>query len=63
MSSAVRSDWVSVARGKGPSLYYERTYFPLLYVLKISLSSWVGGSKKPQNTLTIYKDIKYKDGP
>ena len=26
--------------------------FPLLYVLKMSLRRWVGGSKKPQNTLT-----------
>ena len=25
---------------------------PLLYVVKMSLRSWVGGSKKPQNTLT-----------
>ena len=26
--------------------------FPLLYVVKMSLRRWVGGSKKPQNTLT-----------
>ena len=47
---------------KGPFLYYVRTYgwvggpengnFPLLYVVKMSLRRWVGGSKKPQNTLT-----------
>ena len=45
-----------------PSLYYVRTQgwvggpengnFSLLYVVKISLRRWVGGSKKPQNTLT-----------
>ena len=47
---------------KGPSLYYVRTLgwmggpengnFPLLYVVKMSLHRWVGGSKKAQNTLT-----------
>ena len=47
---------------KGPFLYYVRTYgwvggpengnFPLLYVVIMSLRRWVGGSKKPQNTLT-----------
>ena len=47
---------------KGPFLYYVRTEgwvggpengnFPLLYVVKISLRRWVGGSKKPKNTLT-----------
>ena len=26
--------------------------FPLLYVVKMSLRRWVGGSKKPQNSLT-----------
>mgnify|MGYP001436587069 CR=1 FL=1 len=26
--------------------------FPLLYVVKMSLCRWVGGSKKTQNTLT-----------
>ena len=26
--------------------------FPLLYVVKMSLRRWVGGLKKPQNTLT-----------
>ena len=26
---------------------------PLLYVVKMSLRMWVGGSKKPQNTLTL----------
>ena len=43
---------------KGPFLYYVRVggqengNFPLLYVVKMSLQMWVGGSKKPQNTLT-----------
>ena len=46
---------------KGPFLYYVRAKgwvggpengsFPLLYVVKMSLRRWVGGSKKPQNTL------------
>ena len=47
---------------KGPFLYYvlghrggylggpENGNFPLLYVVKMSLRRWVGGSKKPQNT-------------
>jgi hypothetical protein len=26
--------------------------FPLFYVVKMSLRRWVGGSKKPKNTLT-----------
>ena len=30
----------------------ENDSFPLLYVVKMSLRRWVGGSKKPQNTLT-----------
>ena len=30
----------------------ENGNFPLLYVVKMSLRRWVGGSKKPQNTLT-----------
>ena len=30
----------------------ENGNFPLLYVVKMSLPRWVGGSKKPQNTLT-----------
>ena len=30
----------------------ENGYFPLLYVMTVSLRRWVGGSKKPQNTLT-----------
>ena len=30
----------------------ENGNFPLLYVVKIYLCRWVGGSKKPQNTLT-----------
>ena len=30
----------------------ENGDFPLLYVMKMSLRRWVGGSKKPQNTLT-----------
>ena len=30
----------------------ENWNFPLLYVVKMSLRRWVGGSKKPQNTLT-----------
>ena len=30
----------------------ENGNFPLLYVVKLSLRRWVGGSKKPQNTLT-----------
>ena len=34
----------------------ENGNFPLLYVVKMSLRRWVGGSKKPQNTLTQYKD-------
>ena len=34
--------------GGGP----ENGNFPLLYVVKISLCRGVGGSKKPQNTLT-----------
>ena len=47
---------------KGPSLYYVRTLgwvggaenvnFLLPYVVKMFLRRWVGGSKKPQNTLT-----------
>ena len=48
--------------GKGPFLYYVRTLgwvggpengnFPLLYVVKMPLRRWVGGSKKSQNNLT-----------
>ena len=34
----------------------ENGKFPLLYVVIMSLRRWVGGSKKPQNTLTYYKD-------
>ena len=30
----------------------ENGNFPLLYVVKMSLGRWVGGSDKPQNTLT-----------
>ena len=30
----------------------ENGNFPLLYVVKMSLCRGVGGSKKPQNTLT-----------
>ena len=30
----------------------ENGNFPLLDVVKMSLHRWVGGSKKPQNTLT-----------
>ena len=30
----------------------ENDNFPLLYVMKMSLCRGVGGSKKPQNTLT-----------
>ena len=30
----------------------ENGNFPLLYVVKMSLRRWVGGSKKHQNTLT-----------
>jgi hypothetical protein len=30
----------------------ENGNFPLLYVVKMSLYRWVGGSKKPQNTLS-----------
>ena len=30
----------------------ENGNFPLLYVVEMSLRRWVGGSKKPQNTLT-----------
>ena len=47
---------------QGPFSYYVRTQgwvggpengnFPLLYVVKMSLRRWVGGPKKPQNTLT-----------
>ena len=47
---------------KGPFLYYVRVKgwvggpengnFPLLYVVKMSLRRWVGGSKTLQNTLT-----------
>ena len=47
---------------KGPFLYSVRTWgwvdgsengnFPLLYLVKMSLRRWVGGSKKPKNTLT-----------
>ena len=33
----------------------ENGNFPLLYVVKMSLRRWVGGSKKPQNTLRIIK--------
>ena len=35
----------------------QKGNFPLLYVVKISLRRWVGGSKKLQNTLTYYKDV------
>ena len=31
----------------------ENGNFPLLYVVKMSLRRWMGGSKKPQNTLTL----------
>ena len=34
----------------------ENGNFPLLYVIKMPLRRWVGGSKKPQNTFTQYKD-------
>ena len=34
--------------GGGP----ENGNFPLLYVVKMPLRRWVGGTKKPQNTLT-----------
>ena len=34
----------------------ENGNFPLLYVVKMSLLRWVGGSEKPQNTLTLYKN-------
>ena len=30
----------------------ENDNFPLLYVVKMSLRRWMGGSKRPQNTLT-----------
>ena len=30
--------------------------FPLLYLVKMFLPRWMGGSKKPQNTLTSYKN-------
>ena len=30
----------------------ENSNFSLRYVVKMSLRRWVGGSKKPQNTLT-----------
>ena len=30
----------------------ENGNFPLLYVVKMSLRRWVGGSEMPQNTLT-----------
>ena len=33
----------------------ENGNFPLLYVMKMSLRRWVGGSKKPQNTLRNIK--------
>ena len=38
----------------------ENGNFPLLYVVKMSLRRWVGGSKKPQNTLTQYKNDPLK---
>ena len=54
--------YASTLFDQGPSLYYVRSQgwvggpengkFPLLYVMKMSLRRWVGGSKKPQNTLT-----------
>ena len=34
----------------------ENGNFPLLYVVKMPLRRWVGGSKKLQNTFTWYKD-------
>ena len=34
----------------------ENVNFPLLDVVKMSLRRCVGGSKKPQNTLTYYKN-------
>ena len=34
----------------------ENGNFPLLYVMKMSLRRWLGGSKKPQNTLMLHKD-------
>ena len=48
---------------KGPSLFFilhkdigvggpENGNFPSLCVVKMFLRRWVGGSKKPQNTLT-----------
>jgi hypothetical protein len=37
----------------------ENGNFPLLYEMKMSLRRWMGGSKKPQNTLTQYKDGPY----
>ena len=33
---------------------FKNGNFPLLYVMKVSLHRWVGGSKKPQNNLTKY---------
>ena len=33
----------------------ENGNFALLYVVKMSLRRWVGGSKKPQNTLRNLK--------
>ena len=35
----------------------ENGNFPLLYVMKTSLRRWVGGSKKPQNTLRNIKMV------
>ena len=34
----------------------ENGNFPLLYVVKMALCRWVGGSKKAQNALT-YSDL------
>ena len=57
--------------GKGSSLYYVRTYlgvggwskngnFPLLYVVKMSLRRWVGGSNSLKTPLRNIRMAPYK---
>ena len=41
----------------------ENGNFPLLYVVEMSLRRWVGGLKKPQNTLYVMKQERYETFP
>ena len=49
LASVLIINILSYIRGVGGP---ENDNFPLHYVVKMSLLRWVGGSKKPQNTLT-----------